>query len=464
MVNSDDILKRIPAQNLEAEQSVLGAVFLDNRALSVIQEDFSADDFYRESHRVIYRAMLELDAKREPIDAITIGDTLRNGGNLDAIGGPAYIAELASIVPTAANVAHYARIVRDKAVLRALGSVATDIASSCYENPADVSGFTQEAARRIFDICTERNVRGGLTPFSEGSRQFMHEIERAMEGSHAIHGLATGFRDLDEAIGGLEGGDLILIAARPSMGKSSLAVDIARDVSLGGGTVALFSLEMSSSQVVSRVICGHARVSGLKARRGYLAPSELAKLGVAISELANCHLLIDDSAALSTIQLRHRVRQAIQRHGQLSLIIVDYLQLMKAARSYDSREREVSETSRALKELAKEFKVPVIALSQLSRQVEGRSDKRPMLSDLRESGALEQDADIVLFIYRDEVYNRSTKEPGIAEVNVAKQRNGPTGVEKLTWIATYTRFESYTSETGVVEPFQEDWQRNGEGA
>jgi replicative DNA helicase len=464
--NPDDILKRIPPQNLEAEQSVLGAIFLDNRALSVIQEDFSADDFYRESHRVIYRAMLELDAKREPIDAITIANALRDGGTLEQIGGPAYIAELASIVPTAANVAHYARIVRDKAVLRALGSVATDIASSCYENPADVSEFIQEAARRIFDVCSEKSRSRGFMKMPEATRESLKQMERAYEGDRAVLGLPTGFRDIDIAIGGLESGTVIVIAARPSMGKTALACDIARNVALadkGDGVVAFFSLEMSSSQLVTRMLCSQARVDLLRARTGYLRQSDFPKLAQAAAELAETDIWIDDTAALNPVQMRNRCRAAVRATDKkLKLIIADYMQLMKPVKPRDSREREVAEISGAMKELAKEFKVPVIALSQLNRAVEDRTDKRPMLRDLRESGAIEQDADIIAFIYRDEVYNRNTKEPGIAEVILGKSRNGPTGVTKLTWIQSYTTFESYAADTVAQEPFQSDWQRNGD--
>jgi replicative DNA helicase len=454
-ITRDDILKRIPPQNLEAEQSVLGAILLDQkRALNTAFEIITCDDFYRETHREIARAMVALDEAHIEIDAITLTDALRNKGALEAVGGPAYIAEIASVVPTAANVAYYARIVHEKAILRSLASVATDIASTAYEYGGDLDEFLQDTAKRIFDICTEREQSGTFITMPEATRNYLKQIERAYnkENKENPSGLLTGFTDLDNAIGGLEPANLILIAARPSMGKTSLACGIACNVALAGGNVAFFSLEMNSSELVGRLLCSEARVDLLRAKRGFIGERDFPKLAQAAAALSETNIWIDDSAALTTIQLRSRCRRIINNSDKpLSLICVDYLQLMKPIKAHESREREVSEISRSLKELAKEFKVPVIALAQLSRQVEGRSDKRPMLADLRESGALENDADIVLFIYREEMYKRDCKEPGVAEINVAKQRNGPTGVEKLTWIGSYTRFENYAPDTGLFE-------------
>ena len=444
---SDNILKRVPPQNLEAEQSVLGAILLDNTTISRLSDALDLDDFYRESHRQIYRAMLDLDAARDPIDAITLTHALRNMGMLELIGGPAYIAELASVVPTAANILHYARIVRERAQLRAIGSLATDIASESYKNPANVPDFLEKTERLIFNLATHRTQAARFITMPEGTRTYLKQVERAYENQQAIVGLPTGFTDLDRAIGGLEPANLILIAARPSMGKTALACNIATNIALAGGTVAFFSLEMSSNEVIARIMCAHARLDLLRVKSGFIGERDFPRLAQTAAELSECSILIDDSAALTTVQLRSRCRLAVQRAGKpLTAVIVDYLQLMKPSEDRDSREREVAEISRALKELAKEMGVPVIALSQLSRQVEGRSDKRPLLADLRESGALEQDADIILFIYRDEVYKRDSKEKGVAEINVAKQRNGPTGTEKLTWIANYTRFENYMPE------------------
>jgi replicative DNA helicase len=449
---TDDILRRVPPQNLEAEQSVLGAILLDNEAINQALEILSADDFYRESHREIFRVMVDLSDRSQPVDAITMTDALRTRGRLEAIGGPAYIAELAACVPTAANISHYARIVREKAVLRALASTATEIASSAYDAPARVDEFLDEAEHRIFEI-SERRIRASFHTMNELTRESLKIIERLYEQREMVTGVPTGFDDLNRITAGFQPSDLIVIAARPSMGKTALALNIAAHAASEAQPrrgVAFFSLEMSKEQLVLRLLCSEARVDSSRARAGYLRGDDFPKLAQAAARLAEAPIFIDDSSDTTPIVLKAKCRRlARDPSANLGLVMVDYLQLMRSARPGESREKEIAEISRSLKSLAKELKVPVIALSQLNRQVETRPDRRPLLADLRESGAIEQDADVIAFIYRDEMYHRDSKEPGVAEVIVAKQRNGPTDTAKLTYISQYTRFENYTSDDSI---------------
>ncbi len=451
---AEDILRRVPPQNLEAEQSVLGAILLENESVNQALEILSSDDFYRESHREIFRAMVELTDKNQPVDAITLTDALRARGILESIGGPAYIAELATCVPIAANVAHYARIVRERAVLRSLASIATDIASSAYEAPQNVDEFLDQAEHRIFEI-SERRIRPSFHAMSDLTRESIRMIERLYETKELVTGVPTGFIDLDRITAGFQPSDLVVIAARPSMGKTALALNIAAYASMEADPkvgVALFSLEMSKEQLVLRMLCSEARVDGSKARAGYLSDRDFPRLVEAAGRLSEAPIFIDDSSDTTAIALKAKCRRLKrERSANLGLVIVDYLQLMRAARPNDSREKEIAEISRSLKALAKELKLPVIALSQLNRAVESRPERRPLLADLRESGAIEQDADVVAFIYRDEVYHRDTKEPGVAEIIVAKQRNGPTDTAKLTWLKEFTRFESHTGESNIFE-------------
>jgi replicative DNA helicase len=451
---AEDILRRVPPQNLEAEQSVLGAILLENEAINQALEILSAEDFYRESHREIFRAMVELSDKLQPVDAITLTDALRARGALEAIVGAAYIAEVVACVPTAANAAHYARIVREKAVLRSLASIATDIATSAYEAPRNVDEFLDEAEHRIFEI-SERRIRPSFHAMPELTRESVRMIERLYETKELVTGVPTGFLDLDRITAGFQPSDLIVIAARPSMGKSALALNIAAYASMEAEAkygVALFSLEMSKEQLVLRMLCSEARVDSAKARAGYLSDRDFPRLVEAAGRLSEAPIFIDDSSDLTAIALKAKCRRLKrERSVNLGLVIVDYMQLMRAARPNDSREKEIAEISRSLKALAKELKLPVVALSQLNRAVESRPERRPLLADLRESGAIEQDADVVAFIYRDEVYHKDSKEPGVAEIIVAKQRNGPTDTAKLTYLKEYTRFENYTPETGYFE-------------
>lgn len=448
-VVGDDILRRVPPQNIEAEQSVLGAILLDNEAINQAIEILTAEDFYRESHREIFRAMVALSERSQPVDAITLTDALRTGGVLEAVGGAGYIAELAACVPTAANAGHYARIVREKALLRSLASTSTEIASGAYDSPPNVDEYLDESEHKIFEI-SERRVRQSFHSMPELTRESIRLLERLYERKELVTGVPTGFLDLDRLTAGLQPADLIVIAARPSMGKTALALNIAAHAAIECEPrvgVALFSLEMSKEQLVLRMLCAEGRVDSSKARAGYLGERDFPKLAQAAARLAEAPIFIDDSSDTSPIVLKAKCRRLMrERNSNLGLIIIDYLQLMRSARPGESREKEIAEISRSLKALAKELQVPVVALSQLNRQVETRPDRRPLLADLRESGAIEQDADVIAFIYRDEMYHRDSKDPGVAEVIIAKQRNGPTGTAKLTYLTQFTRFENYAPE------------------
>ncbi|MHB8381537.1 MAG: replicative DNA helicase [Candidatus Binataceae bacterium] len=451
---ADDILRRVPPQNLEAEQSVLGAILLDNDAINFALETITADDFYRESHREIFRAMAELSDHSQPVDAITLTDALRNRGKLEMIGGAGYIAELASIVPTAANIAHYARIVREKSVLRSLASIATEIASGAYDAPPNVEEFLDSAEHRVFEI-SERRIKPAFFGMRELTVSAIKMVERLYERKEMVTGVPTGFHDLDRITAGFQPSDLIILAARPSMGKSALALNIAANAAMHSDKpvgVAFFSLEMSKEQLVLRLLTSEARVDSSKVRTGFIRKEDFPKLIEAADRLSASNILIDDSSDISPIMLKAKCRRLMRdKSNNLGLIIVDYMQLMRSSRPGESREKEISEISRSLKALAKELRVPVIALSQLNRAVETRPERRPLLADLRESGAIEQDADVIGFIYRDEMYHRDTKEPGVAEIIIAKQRNGPTDTAKLTYLNHYTRFENYSPAADVFE-------------
>jgi len=446
---ANDILKRVPPQNVEAEQSVLGAILLDNEAINQAIEILNTEDFYRESHREIFRAMVALSERNQPVDAITLTDALRTGGVLEAVGGVGYIAELAACVPTAANAGHYARIVREKALLRSLASISTEIASGAYDSPPNVDEYLDDSEHKIFEI-SERRIRQSFHSMPELTRESIRLLERLYERKELVTGVPTGFLDLDRLTAGLQPADLIVIAARPSMGKTALALNVAAHAATECEPrvgVALFSLEMSKEQLVLRMLCAEGRVDSSRARAGYLGERDFPKLAQAAARLSEAPIFIDDSSDTTPIVLKAKCRRLMrERTANLGLIIIDYLQLMRSARPGESREKEIAEISRSLKALAKELKVPVLALSQLNRQVETRPDRRPLLADLRESGAIEQDADVIAFIYRDEMYHRDSKEPGVAEVIIAKQRNGPTGTAKLTYLTQFTRFENYAPE------------------
>jgi len=442
MATIEDNLRKLPPQSIEAEESVLGGVLLDNSALDKAIEFVTVDDFYREAHRKIMRAMIELNQRGEPVDLVTLADALKTRGEISDIGGAVYLAELAEKVPTAANVTYYARIVRQKAILRSLIQTATEIATLGYEATADVDDFLDQAEHKIFEI-SERKVRPTFFRIRDIMVDSMKAIEQLYERKELVTGVATGFVDFDRMTAGLQPSDLIVIAGRPSMGKTAFALNIAQYAALNSKTgVAVFSLEMSKEQLVLRLLCSEARVDQSKVRAGFAAERDFPKLAMAASRLSDAPIYIDDTPALSVLELRAKARRLKrERESRLGLIVVDYLQLMRGHDSADNREQEISSISRSLKALAKELHVPVVALSQLNRQVETRAEKRPVMADLRESGAIEQDADVIGFLYRPIVYDKNAEERA-AEVVIAKQRNGPIGTVPLTFMSEYTRFEN----------------------
>ena len=445
MPGLDDNLRKVPPQNLEAESSVLGGVLLDNDAINVVLELLRPEDFYRDSHRRVFRAMIELSDRSEPVDLITLSEFLKSRGELETVGGTAYLASLADFVPTAANIAHYSRIVREKSILRHLINTATDIATRGYEEQNNVDEFLDNAEKVIFDI-SEKKIKASFVAVGDMIRDTLKTVEKLYERKEMITGVPTGFEDLDKLTAGLQPADLVIVAGRPGMGKTAFALNIASNAAFAGIGAALFSLEMAKEQLVLRMLCSEARVNSAKVRSGYLGERDFPQLAKAAGRLHEAPIYIDDTPAISVLELRAKARRLVRdRTKKIGLIVVDYLQLMRGMGNASNREQEISEISRSLKALAKEVNVPVIALSQLNRRVEDRGDRRPVMSDLRESGAIEQDSDVIVFIYRDEVYNKSDDgNRGIAEIIVAKQRNGPIDTVKLTFLNEYTRFENYT--------------------
>ncbi|MFQ5455444.1 MAG: replicative DNA helicase [Nitrospirota bacterium] len=451
MNKSTDIsITKLPPQNLDAEQSVLGSILLDNTALYKSLEIIREEDFYSTAHRLIFSAMVDLSEKNEAVDLITLTEHLKKKNELEGVGGASYLTLLSNSIPTAANVKFHSRIVHEKALLRNLINTSTEIVRLGYEDNEDVEELLDYAERNIFAI-SERRVRPFFAPVKEIVKDSFERIEKLYEKKERVTGVPTGFTDLDNMTSGLQPGDLIIIAGRPSMGKTAFSLCIAQYASIEKNeTVAIFSLEMSKEQLVLRMLCSEAHVDAHKLRSGYLERSDWPKLTTAAGRLTEASIFIDDTPAMSILEMRAKARRLKAEHG-LTLLIVDYLQLMRGRGSSDTREQEISAISRSLKALAKELSVPVIALSQLSRAVESRGDKRPLLSDLRESGAIEQDADIVLFLYREEIYNQcecpkdslcGCGRRGLAEINIGKQRNGPVGIVKLTFLDKYTKFEN----------------------
>lgn len=436
---------KLPPQNLEAEQSVLGAILLDNKALDKCLEIIKDEDLYRESHRKIFRAMLDLYDKNEAVDLITTAEQLEKKGELDAAGGAAYLASLASMVPTAANIRYHSRIIKEKSVLRSLLRASNDISVRVYEESGSGADEALDFAEQcIFDI-SENRVKAPFSKMSDVVTDSFKTIEELFERKETVTGLASGFHELDDLTTGFQKGDLIIVGGRPSMGKTALSLNIAQHAGVElKESVAIFSLEMSTRQLVMRMLCSEARVDSNKVRKGFVAKEDWHKLTSAATRLSEAHVFIDDNSSLSVLEMRAKARRLKMEHG-LSLIVVDYIQLMKGRTGLERREQEISDISRSLKGLAKELDVPVIALSQLNRGVETRPgrDKRPGLADLRESGAIEQDADVILFLYRPEVYDRENPElKGRAEIIVAKQRNGPTDTVHLAYNSFCTRFEN----------------------
>ncbi|MCH3915196.1 MAG: replicative DNA helicase [Acidaminococcaceae bacterium] len=435
------MIDRIPPQNVEAEQSVLGAMLLDGNAIDRVAEILRPEDFYRQDNRVIYEAILALRAKSQAVDLVTVTEELRHLGKLDEVGGTATITALSNAVPTAANVMYHAKIVEEKALRRQLISAATDVASTGYEEEKDIAETIDSAEQKILAVANRRNT-GEVTKIKDIVKSAMGRIEKLYDSKEAFTGLPTGFTDFDRMTSGLQPSDLIIVAARPSMGKSSLVLNIAQYVALKGKkSVAFFSLEMSKEQLVQRLLCSEAGIDASRLRIGQLQDEEWPKLVQAADKLSNAKIMLDDTPGITALEMRSKARRWKNENG-LDLIIVDYLQLMQGTskRSSDNRQQEMSDISRSLKGLARELNVPVVALSQLSRSVESRTSKRPMLSDLRESGALEQDADIVAFIYREDYYDPDTENKNIAEFIIAKHRNGPVGTVQLFFQKDITRF------------------------
>jgi replicative DNA helicase len=424
------------------EQSVLGAILLENEALVKVLELLDARDFYQEAHRWVFQAMIELFEENVPIDLLTVTERLRKRDQLEAVGGAAYLAELVELVPTAANVWHHACVVREKAVLRGLIQTATAIVTDSYEDADDVDILLDRAEQAIFEI-SQRKATSGFLHINAILKGSFKRIEQLYERKELVTGVATGFIEFDRRTAGLQPADLIIIAGRPSMGKTALSLNIAQHVGIQvGRPVAIFSLEMSKEQLVLRMLCAEARIDSSKLRTGFLSREDWPRLTKAAGTLSEARIYIDDAPAQSSLDIRAKARRLRAELDDLALIIIDYLQLMQGRSRSENRQQEISEITRALKALAKELQVPVVALSQLSRAVEQRKPPRPQLSDLRESGAIEQDADVVALIYRDELYDENSDAKGIAEIIIGKQRNGPTGVVRLAFRGEYTRFEN----------------------
>lgn len=436
--------ERVPPHNAEAEQAILGGILLDPDALGNVIEIIEPQDFYHEAHQAIYQQILGLFDRGDPIDIITLTESLQSRQLLERCGGAAYITGLTDLVVTSANIVHYAKIVKEKATLRRLIQVTGDIFSRCFELDTEVDTFLDEVEKQIFDI-SENKVHPDYYPIREVVKESFERIEQLTQSKKFVTGVPTGFDDLDRLTAGFQPSDLIIVAGRPGMGKTALALNIAQYcASQHGISVGIFSLEMSKNQLVTRMLCSEAQVDSQRLRRGYIELPEMQRLIQAAGKLAEAPILIDESAT-TVLEIRATARRMMAESG-IGLIIVDYLQLMRGRAGAERREQEISEISRSLKILAKELNVPIIAISQLNRRVEDRRDRRPELADLRESGAIEQDADLIIFIYRDEVYNRDEANPnrGIAEVIIGKQRNGPTGIVKLAFQSQYTTFRNLT--------------------
>lgn len=433
------MLDRVPPQNIDAEQSVLGAMLLEREAIFRVTEFLKPEDFYRESHRIIYQVILELAEGNNPVDLITVTDLLRDKGELDKVGGITYVATLANLVPTAANAEYYARIVEEKALTRALISVTARISSRGYEGSESAEELLDEAERSILELGQRRST-STFTPLREILVSTLENLENAYNNRGKITGVPTGFIELDRMTNGFQKGDLIILAARPSMGKTALGILIGQYAGVKHQVpVAIFSLEMSKEQLVQRMLCSEAMVDAHKVRTGNLSDEDWGKLSEAARYLSRAPIYLDDTGAATIREIRSKTRRLKAERG-LGIIIIDYLQLMSGGRRIENRQQEIADISRKLKGLAKELGVPVLALSQLSRAVESRTDKHPMMSDLRESGSIEQDADVVMFIYRDEYYNPESEKKGIAEIVIAKQRNGPVGSIELGFFKEFTKF------------------------
>ncbi len=442
---AEQLLERVPPQSLDTEMAVLGSMLMDEEAVPAALELLEPSAFYRGAHRKIFQAMTSLFTRQKAVDLVTVTEELKAAGQLDEVGGAHYIASLTTVVPTAANIQHYARIVREKAMLRNLITAATQIVGECYENQDDVERLLDKAEQVLFEIAN-RSQDQQAVPLKAMLRHSIETIERLYQRKEMVTGLPTGLHDLDVMTAGLQPADLIIVAGRPSMGKSALATCIAEHVGVVERVpVVIFSLEMSKEQLVHRMLCAHARVDVHKARTGFLAQQDWPRLTNAAGKLSEAPILIDDTPTISALELRAKARRLKAQH-QIGLVIVDYLQMMRGSFRAENRQQEIAEISKSLKALAKELKVPVVAVSQLSRAPEQREDRRPQLADLRESGGLEQDADVVMLLFRQELYHPTDENRGRAELIVAKQRNGPVGSIPLAFLKEFTRFEGLAAQ------------------
>nr|WP_148340334.1 replicative DNA helicase [Aquicella siphonis] len=440
---------KVPPHSIEAEQSVLGGLMLDNRAWDQVVERLREEDFYRNEHRLIFRVMSRLQEQGKPIDVLTVSDALREMHELEQVGGEVYLFELANNTPSAANISAYADIVRERSVLRQMIAAAGDIADSAFNSQGrSIVELLDAAEQRVFSISEQGSRGDGPVNVKDFLAKTMDKIDTLFHAGTSITGVPTGYHDLDEMTSGLQPSDLVIIAGRPSMGKTMLGMNIAEHVAIKSRfPVLIFSMEMPGEAIVMRLLSSLCRIDQLRIRTGKLADEDWPRISATVSMLSDTPLFIDDTPGLSPAEMRARARRLAKEHGQLGMILVDYLQLMQVPGYSENRTAEISEISRSLKGLAKELKVPVVALSQLNRGLEQRSDKRPVMSDLRESGAIEQDADVIAFIYRDEVYNENSPDKGTAEIIIAKQRNGPIGKVRLTFMGQYTCFENFTRQS-----------------
>lgn len=442
--------ERIPPHNIEAEQAVIGAIFLEPNAFSTASERIESKDFYRANHQVIFEAMFDLFEKGEPIDMVTVTTLLSNSEKLEIAGGVPYLTDVAGSVPTAANIDYYSQIVEEKAVLRRLIQTASDIVTNTFSKEDEVEEALDDAERTILEVSSRKNVNA-FKPIKDVLIEVYDNIEQLHQAEDDVTGISTGYRDLDRMTSGFQRNDLIIIAARPSMGKTAFALNIAQNVAIKTNeNVAIFSLEMGAGQLVQRMLCAEGNIDSQRLRTGKLEQDDWGKLTMAMGSLSHAGVYIDDAPGIRVSDIRSKCRRLKQEHG-LGMIIIDYLQLIQGSEnSRENRQQEVSEISRALKGLARELEVPLIALSQLSRGVESRQDKRPMMSDLRESGSIEQDADIVGFLYREDYYEDEPEHQNI-EIILAKQRNGPTGTVELAFVKEYNKFVDLDFRYGDVD-------------
>lgn len=437
-----ELLNRTPPYNMEAEQAVLGSILIDAESLATAVEHLKSDDFYSESHKEIFAAILDIHAKSDPVDVVTLVEEIKNRGNLERAGGIAYLTDLSMSVPSTANVKYYIKIVDEKSTLRRLISASNEIIRNCYQGQEELENIIDQAEKRIFEL-SQRQHSHQFFSIKEVLLEVYARIEELAKNKGRITGVPTGFAEFDNITSGLNPSELILVAARPSMGKTSFVLNIAQYAALRARVpVALFSLEMAKEQLAQRMLSSEANVELHKIRVGKLDEADWLKLVKAAGPLSQAPIYIDDSPSINSMELRSKARR-LKMERNIGMVIIDYLQLMSGKGRIENRQQEISEISRSLKALARELKVPVVALSQLSRAPEARAGHRPMLSDLRESGAIEQDADLVAFLYRDEYYNKDTDKKNIAEVIIAKQRNGPTGTVELVWLGQFTKFAGY---------------------